>query len=142
MVSRCLRLGAAVAAVTAALWSVSGFIFPSWMRLATETLGNLSPERYAHFVATNVLCGHDRGHAELLGHHLLLGAVLLSLDFAMRSPDGREMAELAGVARMGRIFLGLTVAVPFLALAVLLANHVERPVIAGLAVSVSWVLLG
>src|SRR5262249_25876937 len=50
-----------------------------------------------------------------------------------RPAEARELGELANLARVGRIVLGLTVAVPFLALAAVVLIDVGRLVIGALA---------
>ena len=54
LVRRCLRLGLATAVVSAILWAVSGFVFPTWMRFGA---GEISAKHYVHFVVSNLLCG-------------------------------------------------------------------------------------
>ncbi len=133
LVRRCLRLGAATAAVTAALWTVSGFVFPTWMRFGAGAASQISTGDYVHFIVSNLLCGLIAATQSYYVVTLLSVRICYPWLLQARPTDARELAELANLARWGRIVLGLTVLVPFLALAALLLKDVERGVIGAIA---------
>jgi hypothetical protein len=130
LVRRCLRLGAATAVISALLWAVSGFVFPTWLRYGA---GELSAAHYVHFVVSNLLCGLIAATQSYYVVTFLAVRICFPWLVQARPADGRELPELANLARLGRIVLGLTVLVPFLALAALLLNDVQRPVIGAIA---------
>ncbi len=133
LVRRCLRLGAATALVSAALWAVSGFVFPTWMRFGAGGPGQISAANYVHFIVSNMLCGLIAATQSYYVVTFLSVRVCYPWLLQARPPDARELPELANLARVGRIVLGLTVAVPFLALAALLLKDVDRSVIGAIA---------
>jgi hypothetical protein len=134
LVRRCLRLGAATAAVSACLWAVSGFAFPTWLRFGAGEGTQLLPRDYVHFVVSNLLCGLIAATQSYYVVTFLSVRICYPWLLAARpAADARELPELANLAHLGRIVLGLTVAVPFLALAALLLNDVERDVIGAIA---------
>src|SRR5690606_21833939 len=57
VVRRCLRLGAATAGISACLWAISGFVFPTWLRFGAGGESLISAEQYMHFVVSQMLCG-------------------------------------------------------------------------------------
>jgi serine/threonine protein kinase len=133
LVRRCLRLGAATAVVSAALWTVSGFVFPTWMRYGAAGAGELSAGPYVHFVVSNLLCGLIAATQSYYVVSFLSVRLCYPWLLRARPADARELPELANLARIGRIVLGLTVLVPFLALAALLLNDVQRVTIGAIA---------
>jgi hypothetical protein len=134
MVSRCLTLGRATAAITAALWATSGFVFPAWIHFGAGVTSQLSSEHFTHFVVSNLLCGLVA--ATQTYYVVTFFAVRFAYPWLVRArvPDAREIADLATLSRRGRNFLALTVSVPFLALSALVLINFERSVIAALSV--------
>jgi hypothetical protein len=132
MMQRCLRLGAATAAVSAALWAVSGFVFPTWLRFGASEMP-LSATGYVHFIISNLLCGLIAATQSYYVVTYLAVRVCFPWLLQARGPDARILTELGYLARLGRGVLGLTVAVPFLALAALLINDVPRDVLGAIA---------
>ncbi|MBI3838583.1 MAG: serine/threonine protein kinase [Planctomycetia bacterium] len=129
LVRRALTFGAATAMVTALLWTVSGFVIPAWIHYGAGSTSRLSPEHFRHFVVSNLLCGMIAATQSYyvvtffsvrFGYPWLLQA---------RPADARDVSDLADLARRGRLFLGLTVAVPFLALSALVLLNFDRAVI-------------
>ncbi len=133
LVRRCLRLGAATAAVTVCLWTVSGFVFPTWMRFGTGAASQIGPGDYIHFIVSNLLCGLIAATQSYYVVTLLSVRICYPWLLRARPADARDLPELATLARWGRVVLGLTVLVPFLALAALLLKDVERGVIGAIA---------
>lgn len=132
MMRRCLRLGAATAGVSAALWTVSGFVFPTWLRFGvTET--PISAPAYMHFAVSQMLCGLIAATQSYYVVTYLSLRVCFPWLLQARGPDARVLPELGHLARLGRGVLGLTVAAPFLALAALLVNDVARDVLGTIA---------
>ncbi|MEX0677999.1 MAG: serine/threonine-protein kinase [Pirellulales bacterium] len=133
MVRQCLKFGATTAIVSVALWTVSGFTFPTWMRYGADGPSQLSGGQYVHFVVSNMLCGLI---AATQGYYVV---TFLSVRncypwlLQARPADARELPELANLARLGRVVLGMTVLVPFLALGALLLNDVQRAEIGAIA---------
>lgn len=133
LVRRSLLMGTATAIVTASLWSVSGFVIPSWIQFGAGSTSQLSAMDYAHFIVSNLLCGMIAATQSFcIVTHLSVRYCYPWL-FQARTPDARDLPELARVARLGRVFFGLTLLVPFLALAALLTIDVGRGVIGALA---------
>jgi eukaryotic-like serine/threonine-protein kinase len=133
LVGRCLTLGRATAGITAALWAVSGFVFPAWIHLGAGTTSQLSSEHFAHFVVSNLLCGLVA--ATQTYFVVTFFAVRFCYPWLVRArvPDAREIGDLSTLSRRGRNFLALTVSVPFLALLALVLINFERSVIAALS---------
>ncbi len=132
LVARCLTLGSATAMVTAVLWGTSGFIFPAWLRMSAGATSELSIELFRHFVVSNLLCGLISATQSY--YVVTFFAVRFCYPWLVRArtPDAREVEDLAKLARRGRVFLALTVSVPFLAMAALVLINFDRPVIAAL----------
>jgi serine/threonine protein kinase len=133
LVRRCLQLGAATAAISTALWVVSGFVFPSWMRYGAGAASQISAAHYIHFIVSNMLCGLISATQSYYVVTFLSVRICYPWLLQARSADARDLPELAQLVRWGRVVLGLTVAVPFLALAALLLKDVERDVIGAIA---------
>jgi eukaryotic-like serine/threonine-protein kinase len=133
LVRRSLTLGAATAGVTAVLWSISGFVFPTWIHFGAGSMSRLSGEDYAHFVLANMLCGMIAATQSYYVVTFLSVRNCYPWLMRARSVEAREIRELSGVARMGRIVLGVTVSTPFIALAALLWTDSGRAVIGALA---------
>jgi serine/threonine protein kinase len=138
MVRRLLMLGAATAGITALLWTTAGFIFPTWMYYGAGTMSRLSGDDVARFILANMLCGMI---AATQSYYVV---TFLSIRYCYpwlmqaRVSDAREVSELARLARLGRIVLGVTVSLPFLALAAVLLfgnqpEHSGQVVIGALA---------
>jgi serine/threonine protein kinase len=130
LVRRCLKLGAATAGISALLWTISGFVFPAWLRFGT---GQISREAFIHFVVSQLLCGLIAATQSYYVVTFLSIRLCYPWLLRARPADARELPELARLAGLGRIVLALTVAVPFLALAALLLNDVSKPVIGAIA---------
>jgi hypothetical protein len=128
-----LRLGATTAVVSAALWTVSGFIFPTWMRYFADDVARLSGGQYVHFVVSNMLCGLIAATQSYYVVTYLSVRLCFPWLLQARPADARELPELSNLARLGRIVFGATVLVPFLALAALLLNDVQRAEIGAIA---------
>lgn len=133
LVRRLLTLGLATAGVTAALWTIAGFIFPAWMHLGAGAMSRLSGEGFAHFMLANLLCGMIASTQSYYVVTFLSVRYCYPWLMQARPPDPSELKELASLARLGRIVLGLTVALPFIALAALLLWDSARAVIGALA---------
>jgi hypothetical protein len=134
LVRRSLTLGAATAGVTAILWSISGFIFPTWIHYGAGAMSRLSGEDYAHFVLANLLCGMIAATQSYFVVTFLSIRNCYPWLMQGRPEDAREIGELAQLARVGRMVFGVTVALPFIALAALLMiGDSAKAVIGGLA---------
>lgn len=137
LVRRSLTMGAATAGVTAALWSISGFVFPTWIHYGAGAMSRLSGEDYAHFVLANLLCGMIAATQSYFVVTFLSVRNCYPWLMQGRADDAREIGELASLARLGRIVFGVTVSLPFIALAALLMGrsdgHSDRAVIGTLA---------
>ncbi|HEV3138515.1 MAG TPA: serine/threonine-protein kinase, partial [Pirellulales bacterium] len=115
LVRKCLTFGAATAMITALLWTISGFVIPAWIHFGAGAESKLSPEHFRHFVVSNLLCGMI---AATQSYYVV---TFFSVRFCYpwllqaRPADARDANDLADLARRNRIFLGLTVSVPFVA---------------------------
>ena len=132
LVRKCLTFGAATAMITALLWTISGFVIPAWIHYGAGSESKLSPEHFRHFVVSNLLCGMI---AATQSYYVV---TFFSVRFCYpwllqaRPTDARDANDLADLARRNRIFLGLTVSVPFLALSALVQLSFHPEVIGGL----------
>jgi serine/threonine protein kinase len=133
LVQRCLRLGIATAGVSAVLWCLSGFVLPMWMRYGASGIGELSTGFYVHFILSNLLCGLIAATQSYYVVTFLSVRLCYPWLLQARPADTRDLPELGNLARVGRIVLGLTVLAPFLALAALLVNDVQRVTIGAIA---------
>ena len=133
LAGRCLTLGLATAVVTAALWATSGFVFPAWIHFGAGITSQLSSEHFAHFVVSNVLCGLIAATQSY--YVVTLFAVRFCYPWLLRGRtlQADEIADLARVSWRGRIFLALTLAIPFLAPLALVGINFDRGVIGALS---------
>ncbi len=129
IVRRCLTLGVATAGISALLWSLSGFLFPAWLRLGTGPLSETSVAHFVHFIVSNLLCGLIVATQSYYVVTFLALRLCYPPLLQARPADAHELPELVRLARLGRFVLGLTFAVPFLALAALLTIDVGKPVL-------------
>jgi hypothetical protein len=132
MKRRCLSFGAAVAMITAALWAVSGFIFPAWMQFGAGEASRLEPMHYAHFIVSNLLCGMIAATQSYYVVTFLALRYCYPWLLSARAPDANEAADLAALLRRSVFFLAWTVSVPFLALGALVLINFDRPVMGAL----------
>jgi hypothetical protein len=132
MMRRCLTLGGIVAVLTAVLWTLSGFVFPAWMQYMHGAASRLTPEHYAHFIVSNLLCGMMAATQTYYVVTFMCLRYCYPWLLHARPADARETADLADLVRRGRIFLGVTLSVPFLALPAVVLINFHRAVIAGL----------
>ena len=132
MVRRCLTLGSATAMITAILWAVSGFVFPLWIHFGAGTTSELTAQHFTHFVVSNLLCGMISATQSYYVVTFFAVRFCYPWLLSARPPDAREVNDLANLARRGRVFLALTVAVPFLALSALVLINFDRAVIGAL----------
>lgn len=133
LVRLCLKLGAATAVVSVALWTISGFTFPTWMRFGVDGPSQLSAGQYMHFVISAMLCGLIAATQSYYVITFLSVRICYPWLLKARPADARELPELANLVRLGRVVLGITVLVPFLALGALLLNDVQRAEIGAIA---------
>ena len=131
-VRRCLTLGLATAGITALLWAISGFIFPAWMQFNAGATSTLSAEHYRHFIASNLLCGMIAATQSYYVVTFFSVRYCYPWLLKARPAEADELSLLADVARRGRIFLGLTVSVPFVALSALVLINFDKSSIGAL----------
>lgn len=129
LVKRCLTLGTATAMITAALWTISGFVFPSWLYFVGGPTSELSSTHFWHFVVSNLLCGLIAATQSF--YMVSFFAVRYCYPWLARArvADARETLDLTALARQARLFLVLTVSVPFLALLALVLINFDRTLI-------------
>ncbi len=132
LVRGCLTLGSATAMVTAALWAISGFVFPTWIHYGAGSTSQLSAGDFAHFVVSNLLCGMISATQSY--YVVTFFAVRYCYPWLLRArpAEARDVAELEAVARRGRVALALTFSVPFLALIALVFFQSEQAVMGAL----------
>jgi serine/threonine protein kinase len=134
MVRRLLTFGAVTAGITAALWGISGFIFPAWTEYGAGANSRVTVNHYLHFIVSNALCGLIAATQSYFVVTFL--SVRNGYPWLMRAraADADDVSDLAAVARRGRIALALAVAIPFLAIfAVLALEEIDSGVIGSLA---------
>ena len=134
--SRCLRIGEYVAWVTAATWTVCGFVFPIWMRLDAQTTDAMTQARYASFFTALIVCGLI---AATLSFFLVTFVAVRALYPRLADTDVNDSAagrEVAGLARRSGFYFLLAVSVPFIAVlaAMILLPADDRGAVIGLAV--------
>jgi hypothetical protein len=132
MLRRCLTLGGIVAVLSAVLWAVSGFVFPAWMHYVQGAASRLTPEHYSHFIVSNLLCGMIAATQTYYVVTFMCLRYCYPWLLQARQADARDTGDLADLVRRGRIFLGVTLSVPFLALPAVVLINFHRGVIAGL----------
>ena len=132
LMRKCLTLGSAVAILSAVLWAVSGFIFPAWMQFGAGPESRLSPDHYAHFVVSNLLCGTIAATQTYYVVTFMALRYFYPWLMQTRTPDADDAADLTDLIRRGRIFLGVTLSVPFIAISAVVFINFDRWVIAGL----------
>jgi eukaryotic-like serine/threonine-protein kinase len=128
-VRQLLTFGNATAVITALLWLVSGFVIPAWIRFGAGTSSTLAAQDVSHFIVSNLLCGLIAATQSYYVVTFLSVRYCFPWLLKARPSDARDVADLADVARRGRIFLGLTVSVPFLAISALVQIRGEQTVI-------------
>jgi hypothetical protein len=116
MVHRLLTFGAVTAGITALLWTVSGFVFPAWIQYGAGPASRLTAEHYKQFIVSNLLCGMIAATQSYYVVTFFSVRYCYSWLLKARHAEAADINELADTARRGRIFLALTVSVPFLAL--------------------------
>jgi serine/threonine protein kinase len=129
---RCLTFGSTVAVLSAALWAVSGFIFPAWMQFGAGPESRLLPDHYAHFVVSNLLCG------TIAATQTYYVVTFMALRYCYpwlvqtRTTNADDAADLTDLIRRGRVFLAITLSVPFIAISAVVFINFEPWVIASL----------
>ncbi len=89
------------------LWAISGFIFPVWLRFGTSGgLSEILPDRFAHFIVSNILCGMIAATQSYYVVTALTVRACYPWLLQWRTADGRDMAQLASLLQWGRIFWG------------------------------------
>ena len=140
MLWRCLTLGMATAGISAILWAISGFVLPSWMRFGAGSTSQVSAAHYGNFIVSQLLCGMIAATQSY--YVVTFFAVHYCAPWLLqaRAAGARDTTDLAAIAGRGRLFLGLTFSVPFVALLSLLALSAielvaldDRAVLGGLA---------
>jgi hypothetical protein len=116
MLRRCLTFGGAVGVVTGVLWGLSGFILPAWLQLAAEAESQLTFQKFAHWIVSQLLCGMIAATQSYYVVAFLSVRYCYPWLLQSRVVDASAAAELGELARRGRVVLGFTVAVPFIAL--------------------------
>jgi serine/threonine protein kinase len=111
---RCLKMGEYVAWVTAALWTISGFIFPLWINLELGTSG-LSSEHWFHFVLSQTICGLLSSTLSFFFVTFLMTRVNFPLLVQSVEPDSMNTLRLQALGRRIFVFLLMSPVVPLLA---------------------------
>jgi eukaryotic-like serine/threonine-protein kinase len=129
---RCLRIGEYVAWVTAAAWTVSGIVFPVWMRLDERTADAMTAANYASFFTDLVVCGLMAATLSFFCVTFVAVRALYPQLVDANSSDADTSRDLADLARRSGIYFLAAVSVPFIAVlaVVLLAADDRRAVIA------------
>jgi serine/threonine protein kinase len=103
--------------VTLLAWTLSGVIYPAWLEM--ETRSRLQSSFYFHFFASQFLFGLLSGTlAFFLDTFITVRALYPSL-LKRSEPDERDVQWLGRLSNRVWRFFGVSVAVPFLAVAVL-----------------------
>jgi serine/threonine protein kinase len=132
MMRKCLTMGSAVAMVSVVLWGVSGFIFPTWMQYRLGSEHNITTEHFRHFVVSNMLCGviaATQSYYVVTFLAVRYGYPWLMQARAIASLDAGDLADLV---RRGRVVLGITMSIPFVALSAVVLLNFDRLVIGAL----------
>ena len=132
LVRKCLTFGSTVAVLSAVLWAVSGFMFPAWMQFGAGPESRLEPAHYAHFIVSNLLCGTIAATQTYYVITFLSVRYCYPWLMQARAADADDVAHLADLVRRGRIMLGITFSVPFIAIAAAVLINFEQEVIAAL----------
>jgi hypothetical protein len=117
----CLTMGEATATITATLWTISGFVFPAWMQFGAGSMSRVSESDYTAFIVSQLLSGMIAATQSYYVVTFLCVHDCCPWLLKTRPVDAREVNDLADLARRGRIILGLTFSVPFVALLAVLS---------------------
>ena len=125
--SRCLRLGDYLARVVIALWMVSGFILPTWLEIVqVRTGGEPQVQPIVHFFLSQCLCGLI---ATTMSYFILTFIAVRYFYprlIARELPAHAEVEQLAQLSRRIWLYYWLAVAVPILAMPLLVAIEALR----------------
>jgi hypothetical protein len=131
MLRKCLTFGSAVGMISVLLWGVSGFIFPTWMeyRLGSH---DITPDHFRHFVVSNMLCGVIAATQSYYVVTFLTVRYSYPWLLQTRAIGSLDANDLADLVRRGRVVLGITMSIPFIALAAVVVLNFDRLVIGAL----------
>ena len=114
-VDRCLRIGDLAAAVAASLWILSGPIFPAWIELAVGPTSGVSGETYLHFIVSDALSGLIAATQSFYFTTYLVIRFCYPPLLTARPVEAADVQQLVSLAWRSRIYFGVAVAVPFVA---------------------------
>ncbi len=132
MMRKCLTFGGAVALISVLLWGISGFIFPTWMQYRLGEGNNISVEHFRHFVVSNMLCGVIAATQSYYVVTFLAVRYCYPWLMQARTIESHDASDLADLVRRGRIVLGITMSIPFVALCAVVLLNFDRLVIGAL----------
>ncbi len=115
-----LRMADSVFAVTLGAWIVSGIVFPVWLRLHLGAHESFHSTIFAHFLISQILCGLVAATIAFFLVAFLTVRALHPVLVKNSKPEERDMEWLGRLDRRMWRYFGVSVAVPFLALAVLI----------------------
>jgi hypothetical protein len=114
-IGRCLWIGDTAAIVAAMLWIVSGPIFPTWIELAVGPSSGVSLETYVQFIVSDALSGLIAATQSFYVMTFLVMRFCYPPLLKTQPMDATQMRGLLSLAWRSRIYFGLAVAVPFIA---------------------------
>lgn len=116
---RCLRMGDFVGWVTIAAWALSGLIYPTWLWPYIGSGQDVS--FFAHFFVSQLLCGLVSAPLAFFGVTFLAVRALYPALLNRDSQWDADVDWLAMLSQRTWLVFGVSVSVPFLALAMLFA---------------------
>jgi hypothetical protein len=127
---RALSIGDWVAWVSAIEWTLSGVVFPLWLRLATVPV---KEPYYLHFLISQALCGLIAASLSFFVVSFLSARAFYPALVDPQDRDPEALARLRGLAQRTGVYFVLTVAAYFLStFAVLwLANSTDDQIAIG-----------
>ncbi len=117
-----------------ALWFLSGFVFPAWLR-ATGHYNPLRTEDYKFFFLSQIICGLIASTQTFFMLNFVSVRGFYPLLLQLDQNDAGEVDRLMSLSRRGYWYLGLAVTAPFIAIAVIGAIDLDMK-------GVNWPTIG
>lgn len=114
--ARSLHMGDAVFGVTLLAWSISGLIFPIWLRMHLGKVPGISTSFYVHFLMSQILFGLVASTLTFFIMTFLTVRALHPLLVKQTRLDGQDLDSLGRLSQRVWIYFAISVAAPFLAL--------------------------
>lgn len=122
---RCLRLPQYVSWFVLFFWISSGVLFPLGLQMVPEEHSLLTPADYAHFVASQTLCGLIAASLTYFFVMFVCVRCLYPVLLAAQAGTREDSRDLALAAKRVPLYIGMAVATPFLAVTFLVLINTD-----------------